>query len=340
MNLRAVLAVSIWEFRRFCKVKDLLMTLAFWVVGGLVYVVVMAIVARSTEADLARIVVLNPDVLAFDASDVVAIEAANERDEVTLRRLVDDGDLDGVLILHAVDRAVLIVPGDRLWQGQLQSILDAAVRDARLRDSDLAADDLERLTAPFDLELALSGGIGHQPRARSARPGSRSVVAFRGSDAHRTTRDRGAAGVLLLVHVLCRDRRHDRRSQHLIAQLLALHTDAPSRPVVLCVHQPRHDVDTRAGDTASDGADGVARPVDPDGRCRLGDSGGRDSARRLDLDAASGGRQDLRTWHPHARHRAALARHVAVPQVSLIGVAERVGPRGSGSNWLMPEEGW
>lgn len=158
MNLRPVLAVSIWEFRRFCKVKDLLMTLAFWVAGGLVYVGVMAIVARSTEEDLARIVVLNPDVLAFDASDVVAIEAANERDEVTLRRLVEDGDLDGVLILHAVDRAVLIVPGDRLWQEQLQSILDAAVRDARLRDSDLAADDLERLTAPFDLELALSGG--------------------------------------------------------------------------------------------------------------------------------------------------------------------------------------
>ena len=31
MNLHQVLAVSIWEFRRFCKLKDLLRTLAFWV---------------------------------------------------------------------------------------------------------------------------------------------------------------------------------------------------------------------------------------------------------------------------------------------------------------------
>ncbi len=37
MNWHQLLAVSIWEFRRFCKLKDILITLVFWVVAGLAY---------------------------------------------------------------------------------------------------------------------------------------------------------------------------------------------------------------------------------------------------------------------------------------------------------------
>ena len=158
MNWHQLLAVSIWEFRRFCKLKDILITLVFWVVAGLAYTGVTAIVAWNTTKDLPRIAVLGGNLLTIDASTIVTMEPADDRNEATLRALVDDGDLDGVLILHAADRGSLYVSGDRLWQDQLQAALDDAARDARMADANIDPAELERITAPFEMDRVLARG--------------------------------------------------------------------------------------------------------------------------------------------------------------------------------------
>ena len=65
-NLQLTLQVAWWEFRRFCKLRDQLLTLAFFLVGALVYVGVMTLIAWDRGAGSAQIVIFNPDRLELE----------------------------------------------------------------------------------------------------------------------------------------------------------------------------------------------------------------------------------------------------------------------------------
>jgi hypothetical protein len=65
-NLRLALDVARWEFRRFCKLKDQVLTLVFFLAGALVYVGVMALIAWDRGVGTARIVVLHPERLELE----------------------------------------------------------------------------------------------------------------------------------------------------------------------------------------------------------------------------------------------------------------------------------
>ena len=154
-NLQLTLQVAWWEFRRFCKLKDQLLTLAFFLVGALVYVGVMTLIAWDRGAGSAQIVILNPDrlELEFPPESSILIAPLEGRSEVVLHEAVRKGELDGLLILKDTEEAELVVARERFWQEELKTVLDAASQKARLRRAKLSAGELEALLAKFRLDI-------------------------------------------------------------------------------------------------------------------------------------------------------------------------------------------
>src|SRR5205823_10702589 len=132
------LAVAAWEFRRFYKLRDQILSLMLAVVGGAFGFGIQHFVAKS--AGPARVAVLHadrlPDVVLPDA-DRLTLEPHDLADEPELRDAVGHKELDGLLIIQSLDRVELLVLHEPVWLNELHTALSDARARAKLRESDV-----------------------------------------------------------------------------------------------------------------------------------------------------------------------------------------------------------
>ena len=121
---RIVYEITKWEFFRWFKLKDQIVTLlisfgislAVW--GGI------ALLGRSDQEPV-HVFVLNKHLLPLaipDGSRLV-LQAAVADSEQTLRRAVGVREIDGLLILRSIDAAELLVYKQPLWKDELEQYL-------------------------------------------------------------------------------------------------------------------------------------------------------------------------------------------------------------------------
>jgi ABC-2 type transport system permease protein len=133
-SIRPKLAVAIWEFRRFYKLRDQLLSLLLAILGGGFGVGVQHYVAKA--AGPARVAVLHADRLPdikLPASAHVKLEPHDAEDEPKLRDAVGVKDLDGLLVIDNLDKVELLVYNDPIWLAELRTALSEARSRATLR---------------------------------------------------------------------------------------------------------------------------------------------------------------------------------------------------------------
>lgn len=155
-NLKMVLEVARWEFGRYFRFRDLMLTLVFFVLGGVLLVGLGWLIERIQDEPV-QIAIVNAEVLELELSpnSRIVLDLSPDRSLAELQRAVGDEELDGVLILESVDRAELLVAEEPGWQDELQSALTVARRQARIRLAGLDSELLTLLTDPFDLDVRL-----------------------------------------------------------------------------------------------------------------------------------------------------------------------------------------
>jgi ABC-2 type transport system permease protein len=135
-SLRLKLAVAWWEFRRFYKLRDQLLSLFLAIIGGAFGFGVQHFVAKSAGA--ARVAVLHadrlPDVV-LPQPDRVTLEPHEPGDEQRLRDAVGLKDIDGLLIIHGLDQVELLVLKEPVWLNDLHMALTEARARAKLREA-------------------------------------------------------------------------------------------------------------------------------------------------------------------------------------------------------------
>ncbi len=133
-SLRLKLAVAIWEFRRFYKLRDQLLSLFLAIIGGAFGFGVQHFVAKS--AGPARVAVLNADLLpGVNLADPARLELEPHdlADEQKLRDAVGLKDLDGLLVIHSLDQVELLILKEPVWLNDLHIALSEARARAKLR---------------------------------------------------------------------------------------------------------------------------------------------------------------------------------------------------------------
>jgi ABC-2 type transport system permease protein len=151
-DVRLVFEVARWEFDRFFKVKDVIVTLLVLIfIGAVLYAGVW--VALSGINKKPKIVVINAAVLRLDPAETAEFDLrfAQADEEGALRESVRRQDIDGLLIVKNVDSAELVTYQDQLWARQLESFLANARNRSRLIEMNPGSKELSTVTSPFNL---------------------------------------------------------------------------------------------------------------------------------------------------------------------------------------------
>lgn len=151
-DVRLVFEVARWEFARFFKIKDVIVTLLILVfIAAVVYV--GAWVAFSGLNDKPRIAVINANVLRLDPAETLEFDFrfAQAEEEGALRDRVGRQDLDGLLIIKSIDNAELVTYQAQLWTRQLEHFLNNARTRARLTELNPDLQEVANVTTPFNV---------------------------------------------------------------------------------------------------------------------------------------------------------------------------------------------
>lgn len=148
-ELGLVLEVARWEFKRFFKIKDYivsLLILAF--IAAAVWGVVWLLWGKAEKV---RVATINAGILSLQASPDPGFEFVNSHseEEGALRKSVGQRGLDGLLIIRNVDEAELVISREVLWQAELTDLLTSARLQVRLAQVNLQASEFAELQKPF-----------------------------------------------------------------------------------------------------------------------------------------------------------------------------------------------
>jgi len=149
----AVRRVTLWEFLRFLKLRDVIVSFVIIALIGTAAPFVIDLIGGSGEVELA--VVGAPDGLPED--ETFSFMPMTEQEA---REALEAGEADGILTFHSTDDFTLEVERERIWAGQLQGYLTGLVLPTRLAESSLTPQEYEQLLQPANLEVAITGESG------------------------------------------------------------------------------------------------------------------------------------------------------------------------------------
>lgn len=162
MRMPVALAVAVWEFRRFYKLRDQLLSLALGLVGGALGVAVQTFVGYSSTP--VTVAVLHGDrlpALTLPAGAKVTLEPHDDAEEPQLREAVGRREIAGLLIVHDVESAELVVAREPVWAAALHAALCNSRLRAKLAEARIDPAKLEEARKP--LALAVSYHDAGQP---------------------------------------------------------------------------------------------------------------------------------------------------------------------------------
>jgi ABC-2 type transport system permease protein len=161
-NLRMIYEVARWEFLRFFKVRDLVLSLLLTAFSVAVALWAGAIIDWVSGGSRAKVVVLNQEILPFQLPAKSAIELIHGtgRSDEEWRAAVGRKEMAGLLVLRSIDEAELFVYKQPVWQAELVTALSSARREARLKAANLSPQDLSILLAPFQIDTRFHEASG------------------------------------------------------------------------------------------------------------------------------------------------------------------------------------
>lgn len=154
------LQVARWEFQRFVKPNQLLISFVLMLVMGLLGYGV-ARVAKRSDSKVHNVAVVNGAALGIDAPRRVgniSLTPAPIGEVESLSSALTDGKLDGVLILRGVDSAHLMVRRNPVWKSTLEAHLAAARQHSQFAQAGVAPERLAAMLAPVVVTTEFQSG--------------------------------------------------------------------------------------------------------------------------------------------------------------------------------------
>lgn len=154
--------VARWEFRRFLKPKQLVISMVTMLVTGGLTFGLARVIGRS-RSKVVTVAVIGGEHVGLAADTLrnrIALRPRPLGDEAALRDSARSGAIDGLLIVRGVGNAELVVRRDPAWRLDFEQALTAAALKQRLANSGLEPAALQQLTAPMDVEVTRPPGTG------------------------------------------------------------------------------------------------------------------------------------------------------------------------------------
>ena len=138
-QIKLTLEVVKWEFNRWFKLKDQIITLLISALISLLIFGGKALIEKFSD-DKVELVIINSGVLPIKLSNESKIELIKkefaETDEQ--KKLLAKKEIGGILILNDIDNIELTVNKEPAWLGELQKALTSARQQIKLKQSNIS----------------------------------------------------------------------------------------------------------------------------------------------------------------------------------------------------------
>lgn len=153
-NFRIVLEIAKWEFSRWFKLKDQILTLIVSCGIGLIVWGGMTLLNRA-EQDPITLPVVNSHLLSVTApaASRLVFEPVSADSEHVLREAVGRREIDGLLILRSIDTADLVVSRHPVWRHELEQLLIQARLQSKIRSMGVTPGQMADAFRPFSVNV-------------------------------------------------------------------------------------------------------------------------------------------------------------------------------------------
>ncbi|CAM2068630.1 ABC transporter permease [Sulfidibacter corallicola] len=152
---RLTFEVTRWEFMRFFKPREMMVSLGLTV--GLLLGLNWMIRGAGSQGEPAQVKLINQSELMLvipETSSLAVVDALPEEAESDLREAVAAKELDGLLIVRGVEDAELVVLREPHWRAELEKLLAIARLSVQLDRSGVSQEAFAEMMAPFPLTLS------------------------------------------------------------------------------------------------------------------------------------------------------------------------------------------
>ena len=164
----ATLRVAAWEFRRLFRWRDQLMGFVMFVVLGVGWLGIQALIELSGDEKVRLATTgFEPWGTLGDPPDGFSLEPLTDAEEARSR--VDAGELDGWVAADGTTHAQVYVQREPAWRGRLSNWLDREARRTRIESAQLTTEAVDDLLAPVALDVAYADQEDAEAR-RAVRP--------------------------------------------------------------------------------------------------------------------------------------------------------------------------
>ena len=168
-NANLVFEVAKWEFKRWFKMKEQIITLLIGVLISLLIFGGKYLVEKLSD-DVVEIVVINESTPEF-IFEIGREFNINEKETIELeaqKKLLTEENIDGILIIYSIENYELIVNKYPPWLNDIQEAMNGAQQKIKLKQSEISNDQLNDIFKPADIKLNITGlqkeeiGIGEK----------------------------------------------------------------------------------------------------------------------------------------------------------------------------------
>jgi ABC-2 type transport system permease protein len=153
-KIKMVYEVSKWEFGRWFKFKEQIVTLLIGACASLFIFGGKGLLEKFSESSV-TLVVLNGNTLPFTLSGESPIRLVHKnRSEMEAQKLLMmEKKIDGILTLIDIDHAELLVNREGPWLGELKEALDSARRRVKMEQSGISPEQLAAVFEPVSMNI-------------------------------------------------------------------------------------------------------------------------------------------------------------------------------------------
>lgn len=162
-RFRIILEIARWEFFRWFKLKDQVITLLIAIVMSLALGWGQTLLDRSASEPV-NVVILNQNILPKQVpfESRIALNPPEGKSEHELREAVARREIDGLLLLKSLDEAELVVHKDPPWKSELQEYLTLERRRVKLEQLNISEKQLGEAFSPFNITVTYAESAREQ----------------------------------------------------------------------------------------------------------------------------------------------------------------------------------
>jgi ABC-2 type transport system permease protein len=156
-NLKLVVEVAKWEFNRWFKLKEQVITIFIGALISLLFFGGKSLLDKVSDEEI-KIALISSDIhLNIGAESNIKFHKIKSVEIDSQKKLLAEGEIDGILEIIDIENAELTVNKEPFWLGFVKEALNSARQQIKLEQSNISSDQLKDIFRETEIKLNYTG---------------------------------------------------------------------------------------------------------------------------------------------------------------------------------------